>query len=300
MAHQVALVTDSTACLPPSVVAEHGIRVVPLHVVVDGEQRDEPALLALPEAELVTLLCGAKKLGTSRPSPGDFLAAYERAIVDGASAIVSVHLSGGLSGTVDAAILAASRVSVPVEVVDTRQGGMGVGYAVLAAAAAASGPGSAAEVAAAMAAAARASAAESTSLFVVDSLDHLRRGGRVTAGAQLVGSAFAIKPILALDDGVIEPHARVRTAARAVDRLVQDAGAAVAELTGSSTSAGSGAESVAIAVQSLGADERAQQVADRLRDAWPQTTVERFRLGAVLGAHVGPGTVGVVVAPSPR
>lgn len=299
MAHQVALVTDSTACLPPSVVAEHGIRVVPLHVVVDGEQRDEPALLALPEAELVTLLSGAKKLGTSRPSPGDFLAAYERAIADGASAIVSVHLSGGLSGTVDAAILAASRVSVPVEVVDTRQGGMGVGYAVLAAAAA-SGPGSAAEAAAAMAAAARASAAESTSLFVVDSLDHLRRGGRVTAGAQLVGSALAIKPILALDDGVIEPRARVRTAARAVDRLVQDAGAAVAELTGLRASAGSGDGSVAIAVQSLGADERARQVADRLRDAWPQATVERFRLGAVLGAHVGPGTVGVVVAPSPR
>lgn len=282
MAPRVALVTDSTACLPAEVVAEHDITVVPLHVVLDGEQRDEATLLALPEDELVTILTSAKKAGTSRPSPAAFLEAYERAVADGAEAIVSIHLSGGLSGTVEGAILAASRASVPVEVVDSRQAGMAVGFSVLAAAAARDDGASATEVAAV----ARSTAQECVSSFYVDNLDMLRRGGRVTVGAHLVGSALAIKPILGIEDGVIESRAKVRTAARATDRLVSDAVEAI-------EAAPAGAD---VAVQSLGADDRAAAVLTRLQEACPEASAARYRLGPVLGAHVGPGTVAVVVS----
>lgn len=127
----VGLVTDSTSYLSPESVAAHGIDVVPLVLVVDGRQYVEGTLgvAALPE-----VLRRAKKVGTSRPSPADFLAAYERAAERGCREVLSLHLSSELSGTVEAAVLAASRSPIPVEVVDSRSMGMGLGWAVLTAA----------------------------------------------------------------------------------------------------------------------------------------------------------------------
>jgi DegV family protein with EDD domain len=279
----VAIVTDSTACLPEELVASHGIVVVPLHVILAGREHSEG--VDFTAAELAAALRKFTRVSTSRPSPQAFLDAYEAAAERGADAVVSVHISSDMSGTVGSAALAASQSPIPVEVVDSRTVGMAVGYAALSAAEAAE----AGQDAKAVAALASARAKGATVIFYVDTLDHLRRGGRIGAASALLGSALAIKPLLALSDGHINPIEKVRTAARALSRLEELA------LQGLETAGESGAD---IAVHHLDSQSRASALADRLRARVPSTTtVILVELGAVVGAHVGPGTIAVAVSP---
>jgi DegV family protein with EDD domain len=186
----VALVTDSTASLSSETAAAHGITVVPLQVVIGAASYDESG----PDAVTPKMLAEARKVwtpvSTSWPNPEALREHSERLAGEGATEIVSVHISSELSGTFESAQLAARRASVPVTVVDSRQVGMGTGYAVLAAAEAI------AEGVDAVTAgkAARTRAANTTSLFYVDTLEYLRRGGRMGAAAALLGSAMAVKP----------------------------------------------------------------------------------------------------------
>src|SRR4051794_12055772 len=129
----VAIVTDSTASLPPELAAERGIVVVPLQVVIGATVYDEGAEGATPQT-VAAALREWKPVSTSRPSPAALLEVYERAAADGATEIVSIHLSGEMSGTYESAQLAARDASVRVVPVDTRQVGVATGYAVLAAA----------------------------------------------------------------------------------------------------------------------------------------------------------------------
>ncbi|HEY5249303.1 MAG TPA: DegV family protein, partial [Dermatophilaceae bacterium] len=131
----VAIVTDSTASLPGDLVARHGITVVPLHVVLDGQQYSEG--VDISTAELTVALRTLPAVSTSRPSPQALLDAYEAAAATGADAVVSVHISSDMSGTVGSAMLAASQSPIPVEVVDSRSVGMALGYAAISAASAA-------------------------------------------------------------------------------------------------------------------------------------------------------------------
>jgi DegV family protein with EDD domain len=193
----VAIVTDSTAYLPVDLVARHGIWVVPLHVVVGGQQFSEG--VDVTTAEVAAALRRFTPVSTSRPSPQAFLDVYETAAARGADAVVSVHISSDMSGTVESASLAASQSPIPVQVVDSRSLGMAMGYAVLSAAKAAQ-QGQGAKAVAAIASS-RAEAA--TVIFYVDTLEHLRRGGRIGAASALLCSALAIKPLLALSDGHI-------------------------------------------------------------------------------------------------
>jgi DegV family protein with EDD domain len=279
----VVIVTDSTASLPEDLVASHGIVVVPLHVILAG--RDYSDGVDFTAAELAAALRTSTRVSTSRPSPQAFLDAYEAAAERGADAVVSVHISSDMSGTVGSAALAASQSPIPVEVVDSRTVGMAVGYAALSAAEAAKAGQDAKEVAAI--ASARAQAA--TVIFYVDTLEHLRRGGRIGAASALLGSALAIKPLLALSDGHINPIEKVRTAARALSRLEELA------LQGLEAAGESGVD---IAVHHLDSQSRASDLADRLRARVPSaTTVILVELGAVVGAHVGPGTIAVAVSP---
>jgi DegV family protein with EDD domain len=219
---------------------------------------------------------------TSRPSPERFSDAYTAAAEAGADAIVSVHLSGAMSGTVEAARLAAEAAPVPVRVVDTGTIGMGLGFAALSAAAAALAGGSLDEVAKA----AMQRAQISRSLFYVATLEHLRRGGRIGAAAGLLGSALMVKPLLGIEDGRIAPLEKVRTASRAMARLEE-----LAVET-------AGTRSVDIAVQHLAAAGRAEALVARLRERIPHLVdVYVGEVGPVIGVHVGPGMVGVVVAP---
>lgn len=275
------MVTDSTAHLTSQEADELGIQVVPLEVVIAGhtgldgiDVTTEQVAEALRRWEPVT---------TSRPPPASLLAAYEQARHEGASEVVSVHLSGDLSGTVDAARIAAREASLPVTVVDSRQIGLGLGYPVLAAAHAAREGASGAHVAGL----ARQRAASASMLFYVDTLEYLRRGGRIGAAAAFVGGVLAVKPLLRVTDGRIDPVEKVRTAARALARLED----LVAE--------NAGAGSVLVGVHHLAAPDRAAAVATSLERRLPVAQPVLVReLGAVIGAHVGPGVVAAVVLPA--
>jgi DegV family protein with EDD domain len=282
----VAIVTDSTAYLPVDLVTSHGIAVVPLHVMVGGRQFSEG--VDITTAEVAAALRKFTPVGTSRPSPQQFLEAYEAAAASGADAVVSVHISSDMSGTAESATLAASMSPISVEVVDSRSIGMAMGYAVLSAAEAARRGEDTKTVAAI--ASSRSQAA--TVIFYVDTLEHLRRGGRIGAASALLGSALAIKPLLALTNGRIKPIEKVRTSARALSRLedlaLQAAGAA-------------GESGVDIAVHHLDSPTRADDLVARLRARAPSSaTVALVELGAVVGVHVGPGTIAVAVSPRPE
>ncbi|XVX21567.1 DegV family protein [Actinomycetota bacterium] len=281
----VALVTDSTAYLPEDVVQGLGIQVVPLHVVVDGEDRREGQDISA--SEVAERLRAGAKVTTSRPSPEDMLEAYRRAAEAGASAIVSAHLSAAVSSTVGSASLAAGQSPVPVTVVDTRSVAMAMGHSVVAGVRAAERGSDAQAVADVV----RAHCDASTLLFCVDSLEYLRRGGRIGAASALVGSALAIKPLLGLRDGAIVPIERVRTSAKALVRLRERAVDAVNSLVPQH-------DCVDVAVHHLDAETRAEELAEALANALPDSTRLRLvEIGPVIGAHAGPGTVGISITP---
>ncbi|HET7351792.1 MAG TPA: DegV family protein [Marmoricola sp.] len=293
----VALVTDSTASIPPGVAAEAGITVVPLQVVIGATAYDEGVDGGVTPAMLADALKAWTPVSTSRPNPEAMLEVYERLAAEGATSIVSVHISAELSGTYESAQLAARRSPVPVIAVDSRQVGMGTGFAVLAAAEAVRAGADSEQVA--RVAAAR--AATTTSLFYVDTLEYLRRGGRMGAAAALLGSALAVKPILKVEDGKVGPHERVRTASRALTRL-EELAVEVAEAGSVGVPGESGTDGgVDVAVAHLASPDRAEQLAERLAGRLGHRLdgreVQVGEIGAVLGAHVGPGMVAVCVAP---
>ena len=287
MSGRTVIVTDSTASLPPEVAAARGIVVVPLQVVIGAQSFDEGDDGATP-AMVAAALREFTPVSTSRPAPATLLEAYEKAAADGAEEIVSIHLSGDMSGTFESAQLAAREASVRVVPVDSRQVGVATGYAALTAADVVDRGGSA--EAAAAAAADRASLA--TTLFYVDTLEYLRRGGRIGAAAALLGGALAVKPLLKIDHGTVSNLEKVRTAGRALARLED----LVVEAAGD--------EQVDLCVSHLASPERAAALSAKLsarlttnlsgREVWCT------ELGAVLGAHVGPGMVAVCVSPRPE
>ena len=280
----IRIVTDSTAYLPDDVARTHGIEVVPLHVIVGGQDHIEGRDISA--AEVAAALREYTIVTTSRPTPQAFAEAYARLADEGATQIVSIHLSSQMSGTIEAAQLAAAEAPVPVEVIDSETIGMAMGFAVVTAAESANGG---ADLNAVLAAA-RSRLESSGVLFYVDTLEHLRRGGRIGAASALLGSALAIKPILAVRGGRIVPVEKVRTSSRAVARIE----AMVVEHVRS------GGQVVDIAVHHLDAAQRADQIAADLRTMVPGSPkVFVVELGAVVGAHVGPGTVAIAVAPHP-
>lgn len=276
----VAVVTDSTAYLPEGVAETSAVSVVPLHVVLGSRTGTEGAEVS-PQDVASALAERRLQVSTSRPTPAELAVVYRST---GAKQIVSVHLSAELSGTYDAAVLAAAEVEadgIEVRIVDSATIAMGLGFAVLAAARAAAAGGGLDEVADA----ARETAAATDVLFYVDTLEHLRRGGRIGAAAALVGTALAVKPLLHVAGGRIAPLEKVRTASKALARLEELA----------VERAGDGP--VDVAVHHLVAGDKARALADRLLERIPGLdSVHVSEVGAVVGAHVGPGLLGVVVS----
>lgn len=287
---RVGIVTDSTAYLPDDWVAEHGVAVVPLSVLIDMDSYVEG--IDRPSGELARALSRAGGATTSRPSPQQFLTRYERLAAQGAEAIVSIHLSAALSGTCEAATLAARDAPVPVRVVDSESMGAGLGYAVRAVAdrVRRGGPQEpAAEVVSSAVEAARETVRDSSVLFCVASLEFLRRGGRIGAASAFLGSALAVKPLLELRAGRIEPVEKQRTMGRAIGRLVDLAAERVAVRPGSRAT-----------VHHVAAEDRARQIAATLTErlgAGLGAPPDVQELGLVAAAHLGPGSVGVVVGP---
>lgn len=279
---RVAVVTDSTSYLPEGAAAEHGVTVVPLQLSVGESAGDEGVLLGPDDVARVLRERGAV-IKTSRPAPDRFRSAYDAAAASGATGIVVVTLSSMLSGTCQSAQLAGEGLGLEVRVVDSRLTAMGLGFAVLAAArrAIAGGDVDAVETAA------RLTADRTRTLFCVETLEYLRRGGRIGRARALLGTALHVKPILHVDDGEIGLLDKVRTSSRARARIVDLA----VETAGS--------ESVDVAVHYLSTDGYPAEVEAALRERVTNLrTLVSSPLGPAIGAHVGPGTVGVVIAPA--
>jgi fatty acid kinase fatty acid binding subunit len=280
MAAAVAVVTDSTACLPAGLAARRGIGVVPLRVVAGALAADDgPSALS---GALGAELGRGARLSTASPAPERFAAAYAAAAQAGAAAVVSVHVSAGLSGTVNSARLAASGAPVPVRVVDSRSLGMGLGFAVLAAADAAKAgadPGG-------VAAAACGRAGSLRSFFVLDTLDQLGAGGRLPGDHPGAGSRLSARPLLHLAGGRVAVLEKLRTPSAAVRRLEEVAAEFAA------------GRPVDVAVQYLGPAERGVTLAGRLEQLIPGARHRYLaEAGPVIRAHTGPGMLGVVIAP---
>lgn len=271
----VVVVTDSSAALLPELAAANGIRVVPLHILVDGDDLADGV-------DEIPADIHARQASTAGASPAELAAAYRRALADsGGDGVVAVHLSGLLSGTCGAAELAAAEIGEAVRVVDSRSTAMGTGFAALAAArAAASGADRDA-----VAAEAESMAARTHGYIVVQRLDNLRRSGRIGGPTAWLGTALALKPLLALQDGKLVLAQRVRTASRAVatmvDRVCEVAGDAPAQLA------------VHHVANPAGAAELAAVLAERLPGCAPAMITD---LGPVLALHVGDGALAVVVS----
>ncbi|CAM3391767.1 DegV family protein [Isoptericola cucumis] len=274
----VRVVTDSTACLPDGAADDGGPVVVPLRVLAGERSWREGVDIAPPE--VAARIGAGERLTTSQPPGEDFAAVFRELASDGARAVVAVHLSGGMSGTADAAARAGQRAMLPVRVVDSRTVAMALGFAALEAARCAAEGHDAAHVAAR----AQQVAAASETVFLVESLDHLRRGGRLSGPAAVLGGALGVRPILAVRDGGIELVQRVRTRRAATDRLIDLAVRRAARC-----------DAPGVAVHHLGAPERAAEVAERLQERTGTTPVVT-PVSAVLGAHAGPGALAVVVA----
>jgi DegV family protein with EDD domain len=276
---EVAVVTDTTHYLPGALVAERGVHEVSLYVN-DGNGQEREADISDLDAFYDGLRAAASLPTTSQPSIGDFLAVYEPLVAEGRD-IVSVHISGGISGTVEAARQAAAQMverspTARIEIVDSRLACGALGLVVLAASAIAQAGGDTAGVVA------RArEAAEAVRLwFAVDTLEYLRRGGRIGTAQAWLGGALKIKPILTLD-GEITPIERVRTSGRAFERMVQYMHSRKDD----------GADGWV--VQHIQAPDVVERLLAAGHEMFGSDPVFVSEIGPVIGAHVGPGLVGV-------
>lgn len=274
----VAVVTDSTASLPAELVESFGIRVVPLRVSL-GARTATDGVDVRPR-DVAAALRAKVHVTTSRPPPAEFALAFQACLDGGATQVVSVHLAAALSGTWESATLAAQDFPHgTVRVVDSRSTAMALGFAVLAAARCARDGGTAAQVQGA----ATETVDHTRTMFYVDTLEYLRRGGRVGTAQALLATSLSMKPLLQMVEGQVVPLEKVRTASKAIARLVQ------------LTIAAAGTGPVDLAVHHLDAAARAEAVAAQLREAIPKVgELYVAELGAVVGAHLGPGVIGTV------
>lgn len=276
-----ALVADTTSYLPASEIERHDIRQVSLYVSLDGEQRPEIELLDDLDGFYEELRASSDAVTTSQPSVGDFIEVYEPLLDEGRD-IVSIHISAGISGTYETAVQARERLSTEgkggerIRIVDSRTAAGGMGMVVLAAANAIEAGASADETAA------RAEEAR-TNLklwFAVDTLEYLRRGGRIGSAGAWLGTALKIKPILTFEEEVT-PVERVRTRSRAVDRLFSYAQQRHED----------GAD--AWVVQHIQDPESAEKLVERCRPVFSCEPSIVSEMGPVVGAHAGPGLLGI-------
>jgi DegV family protein with EDD domain len=277
----VAIVTDTTAYLPRDVVEANQITLVSLYINWGGERTEREADITDLDAFMEELRSGEHLPTTSQPSVGDFMSAYEPLLADGGD-VVSIHISGGISGTVEAARQAAEALEREgkggerVHVMDSATAAGGLGIGVLGAARRAAQGGDRQEVAA---------AAEETRdalkmWFAVDTLEFLKRGGRIGGAAAFIGTTLRIKPILTLE-AEITPVERVRTSKRAFERMVDYA----------RQRKESGADGWV--VQHIQAAEQAERLVDACREVYGCEPAFVSEIGPVLAAHTGPGLLGV-------
>ncbi len=271
----VRVVTDSACDLPQNMADEHGIGIVPLTIRFGDEELVDRRDLS-PSQFWARVASSPVLPETAAPSPGAFEEAYRAAAESGAGGVVCVTLSSSLSATYEAASLAARAVEadVPVRVVDSRTVSLGEGLMAVAAAEAASAGKGVDEVAAAVS-----DLVSRSRLFAaLDTLENLKKGGRIGGAQALLGSMLSIKPVIEVADGKVEPEARQRTRARSLRYLVEK----VRQF--------GRVENLAVV---HGDAPDVDQLLDMLADVHPRDQIVVGDVGAVIGTHAGPRVIGV-------
>ena len=277
--HPVAIVTDSTADLPPELAASRSVTVVPLTLNLDGESLLDGVDITPAEFYRRLPLSNTHPT-TSQPSPGRFAETYEALLKDHDS-VVSIHISEKLSGTVSSARQAADMTDPKrIHVIDSELVSMSLGLVTLAASALAGREADAETIEAKI----LSMRPHVQTYFSVATLEFLRRGGRIGRANALLGSVLQVKPVLCIRDGLVTPLERVRSFERALNRIV--------ELT-REVDQGKG---VCVIVGHAGAEADAERVSRQLEPIAETLMIQP--LGPVVGAHAGPGVVGVGCYPA--
>ncbi len=271
----VRVVTDSAADIPQALVTQHAITVVPLSIRFGSESYQSGVELSTADF-WEKLKTSTESPATAAPSAGDFQTAFEQLLSQGASGVVSVHLSSKLSATYQSAVVAAQEVGKDlVKVVDSLSVSAGTGLLALHASERADAGASAAEIADEM----DGLRERLRVYFTIDTLEYLRRGGRIGGAQALLGTMLKFKPVMSLEDGIVEPVTRVRTRPKALEHLAN------------------------LALKDKDATDRLIVISaeasdiDRFMSALGQSMSidpsDVWELGPIVGAHGGPGVIGV-------
>ena len=273
----VRLVTDSTADIPAELAAELGITVVPLQVIFGSESfRDG---VDLSSEKFFRKLAEAEELPTtSQPSIGEFQEVYQR-LAEETDHVLSIHLSSGFSGTVGAAEQAAATLAeeCQIEVIDSGTVSMAMGFSVIAAARAAAG-GADVDTCERIA---RSVLGRQRLAVALDTLEYLRRGGRIGRATAFIGGLLRLKPILTIRDGEAFPLSRVRTRKKALDELLRVC-----------LESGDVEEATVMHTTDI---EDAVYLTEEIRRRYPNIPIHAGRIGPVIGVHAGPGLIGLAV-----
>jgi DegV family protein with EDD domain len=277
----IHLVTDSTAYLPPEIKEKYNIHTISLKVIVGDQTYDEEG--GITRDEFYRLLANvATTPTTSQPSAGEFVDLYSSLVRDPEDEVISIHISEGISGTVPNALAAAHQVAPDqISVVDSRTSAIGLFVIVLSAGEAIAAGKTRPEVLAIVDRLVR----ESCSVFMVEDLAYLHKGGRINTASRFLGTLLSIKPILHMENGKIEALDKTRTSARARQRVLDE----VQERVGN--------QLVRACVAHIQAREAAEELATRARERLNCLSLHISEVGPVIGAHVGPGFVGLAAGP---
>ena len=277
---RIAIVTDSSVNVPAGVREECGMHVVPLNTIFNGEVfRDG---IDITPTRFYELLRAASELPTtSQPSTGDFVEVYSR-LSQEADAIVSIHLSELLSGTIKSALSARELVNdIPIEIIDSRSVSLGLGFVVTAAARAIQEGRSLPEVVEAI----QQLIPKTNIIFVVDTLKYLHMGGRIGGASAMLGSALKIKPLLHIHEGEVSPLERVRSKSRATERML--------EIMAERLQAEDGDGVLRAAVVHADREDEALELLEQVLSRFQAAESYLTDLTPAVGTHVGPGTLGL-------
>jgi DegV family protein with EDD domain len=275
----LAIVTDSTCDLNPAELKALDVHRVPLYVAFQGKTHKDWIEIT-PKDIIAGVQAGADLPSTSQPSPEDFAAAYRAAKERGATEILVVTISSELSGTFQSANIAAADAGVPVTIVDSRGASAGVGWLVRQASALRAAGTPVAEIAATL----NRLKADQIVLFSVGTLEYLQKGGRVGRASALLGGLLNIRPILTLDDGKIVPAAKARGTKKAIAEIVDRVRAHATAHPGK----------LVLDFLHIQDEAAAQALRQAVKDAGVAFEDGHiYEFGAVIAAHVGPGTFGV-------
>jgi len=283
MTERVAIVTDSAAMLPPPLIEGRSVFVAPLSIVIDGQEYAEGVEISADE--LYARMASVQQVATSQPSPGRILDCYREAAAAGATAILSIHIGAGISGTYSSAELAARTSPVPVTLVDTGQASFAEGLCVLEALDALEAGASAGEAAEL----ARRAGAAVGNTFIVKALDLVRRGGRLRDEGDEPPAGV---PVLVLEPDGIKVAGSATTLGEAVQMMA-------AHIESAAKAADEHAQSLRVGIGNGAAPEIAAALHERVKTFRHVDEVIDYVVGPSMGAHLGPGNAGAVFIARP-